>query len=429
MHINTFLHQMQTMITPDITASASRILSEDENKIRKSFEGIFPALLFSLTQLDDSKIHALNELIVKAVTLQSEAHDIINNLNIVRSDKPISTGDRFIQSVLGEKTQGLVNLISNFSGIKPSNCNSLLSIGGTVLSAIVGRKMHSEGLSFLGLVQNLSAQSESIENMIPEGIAEFLRTPHLPKNKSNKKNQAKSSDSLMWVLPLILIALLGIGLWWWMNGSHSNKQENKQDEAVIDSAGASISSAFDSAAAIQVAVSSDTSEGKLDGSGNWLKRKGEAIKIKLPNGVIVDGHKGGFEDHLFNFINDPTAVAGKEVWFDFEDVFFESGKSSLKSGYEIQLQNLVDILKAYPKILVKLGCYTDNVGDTTKNIKLSEARAKTVYNKLISMGADKAMFEGPKPYEGYGPFHPKEDNSTDIGRAKNRRIAVSVRTK
>lgn len=78
---------------------------------------------------------------------------------------------------------------------------------------------------------------------------------------------------------------------------------------------------------------------------------------------------------------------------------------------------------------MKLGGYTDNVGDTTQNIKLSEARARTVYQKLISMGADKAMFEDPKPFEGYGPFHPKEDNTTDLGRAQNRRIAVSVRTK
>jgi outer membrane protein OmpA-like peptidoglycan-associated protein len=427
--MNTFLHQMQPMITPDIMASASRILSEDENKIRKSFEGIFPALLFSLTQVDESKFHALNELIGKAGTQHLEAHDIINNLNIVRSDKPVSTGDHLIKTVLGEKAPGLVNMISNFSGIKPSNSNSLLSIGGTILSAIVGRTMLSEGLNFSTLVQNMSAQSQSIESMMPEGMASFLRTPILPNNDSVLKNQTKKSDSLKWVLPLILIALLGIGLWWWMNGRQSNKEENKQDEAVIDSAGASISSAFDSAAATQVAVSPDTSEGKLDASGNWLKRKGEAIKIKLPNGIILDGHKGGFEDHLFNFINDPTAIAGKEVWFDFEDVLFESGKSSLKSGYEKQLQNLVDILKAYPKVLVKLGGYTDNVGDTTQNIKLSEARARTVYQKLISMGADKAMFEDPKPFEGYGPFHPKEDNTTDLGRAQNRRIAVSVRTK
>lgn len=427
--MNTFLHQMQAMITPDIMASASRILSEDENKIRKSFEGIFPALLFSLTQVDESKFQTLNVLIGKAGTQHLESHHIINNLNIVRSDKPVSNGDHLIQSLLGEKAPGLVNLISNFSGIKPGNINSLLSIGGTILATILGRTMHAEGLNLSGFIHNMLAQTESIEAGMPEGMAAFLRTPSIPENVSEFKKQVKTSDSLKWVLPLILIALLGIGLWWWMNGSEAKKEKNKQDEAVIDSAGASISSAFDSAAAAQDAMSPDTTEGKLDDSGNWLKHKGEAIKIKLPNGVVLDGTKGGFEDDLFNFINDPTAVAGKEVWFDFDEVHFESGNSSLKSGYEKQLHNLVDILKAYPKVLVKLGAYTDNVGDTTKNIKLSEARARTVYQKLISIGADKAMFEDPKPYEGYGPFHPKEDNSTDIGRARNRRVAVSVRTK
>ena len=61
-------------------------------------------------------------------------------------------------------------------------------------------------------------------------------------------------------------------------------------------------------------------------------------------------------------------------------------------------------------------------------MKLSEQRAKTVYNKLIALGAEQTSFDA-KPYEGYGPQHPIEDNSSESGRAQNRRIAISVRQK
>lgn len=74
---------------------------------------------------------------------------------------------------------------------------------------------------------------------------------------------------------------------------------------------------------------------------------------------------------------------------------------------------------------VKIGGYTDNTGDPTTNKSLSEARAKNVMDALVSKGVDASRLDT----EGYGDQHPVADNSTEEGRAQNRRIALRVTQK
>ena len=87
-----------------------------------------------------------------------------------------------------------------------------------------------------------------------------------------------------------------------------------------------------------------------------------------------------------------------------------------------QLQNIVEILKAYPTMRIKIGGYTDNTGDEAHNVQLSKARAEATEKALVSMGIDASRID----VEGYGSQHPVASNDTEEGRARNRRVAVSV---
>ncbi len=86
---------------------------------------------------------------------------------------------------------------------------------------------------------------------------------------------------------------------------------------------------------------------------------------------------------------------------------------------------MTEILRAYPDSAIKIGGYTDNVGDPAFNMKLSASRAETVKKELVAQGIAAERLES----EGYGEQYPAADNATDAGRAKNRRTAVSVRKK
>ena len=133
---------------------------------------------------------------------------------------------------------------------------------------------------------------------------------------------------------------------------------------------------------------------------------------------------GKIESSLVDFIKSDKAV-DKTTWFDFDNLTFETGKAVLKPESQNQLKNIAEILKAYPKVALKLGGYTDNTGDANANLKLSGDRAKTVESELVKLGVEDARLEA----EGYGQEHPIADNATEEGRAANRRISVRVTAK
>ena len=71
---------------------------------------------------------------------------------------------------------------------------------------------------------------------------------------------------------------------------------------------------------------------------------------------------------------------------------------------------------------VRIEGYTDSVGRGLVNLHLSEARATAVRNALIARGVAPTRLRT----RGYGGHHPLADNSTEAGRAKNRRIEFHV---
>jgi outer membrane protein OmpA-like peptidoglycan-associated protein len=71
---------------------------------------------------------------------------------------------------------------------------------------------------------------------------------------------------------------------------------------------------------------------------------------------------------------------------------------------------------------VEIGGHTDNVGSDESNLQLSDSRAKSVVEYLVSKGIDASRLT----YKGYGETQPIADNESDEGRAKNRRTEFRV---
>lgn len=146
---------------------------------------------------------------------------------------------------------------------------------------------------------------------------------------------------------------------------------------------------------------------------------------KLGSGFDLSGNANGIEAGLVGFIESDKPV-DKTTWFNFDRLTFKTGSAELDMDKsKEQLTNMNEILKAFPKVALKVGGYTDNTGDEAANMKLSQERANTVVTALVGMGTDKARLEA----EGYGSQHPVGDNATEEGRAQNRRIAVRVTAK
>jgi outer membrane protein OmpA-like peptidoglycan-associated protein len=151
----------------------------------------------------------------------------------------------------------------------------------------------------------------------------------------------------------------------------------------------------------------------------------QAIRVTLPNGKVIDAFQGGMEDQLAIFLNDPNAKLHKKNgdWFNFTKVDFASNSASLLLESEVQLKNIVAILAAFPKAKVKIGGYSDNAGDPSHNIRLSQQRADNIYAKLLDLDAKPSQLKGAK---GYGSKYPAGDNAIAVGRNMNRRMSIDV---
>lgn len=103
-------------------------------------------------------------------------------------------------------------------------------------------------------------------------------------------------------------------------------------------------------------------------------------------------------------------------------VQFESGLASLlKPSYEV-LDQLVEIMKQYPDYYMSISGHTDDVGDADANQRLSEERAKTCYDYLVSRGIQASRLI----YQGFGESVPIADNISVVGRLMNRRVEFSM---
>jgi outer membrane protein OmpA-like peptidoglycan-associated protein len=117
-----------------------------------------------------------------------------------------------------------------------------------------------------------------------------------------------------------------------------------------------------------------------------------------------------------------TRDSARGLIMNMSDVLFDFNKFTLKPEAREKLAKVSGILLAYPDLKVQVEGYTDNVGTDEYNQKLSEERAGAVRDYLVSNN----VAENNVTAQGYGKSNPIADNSTNAGRAQNRRVQMVV---
>jgi OmpA-OmpF porin, OOP family len=432
----SILNSLKGMVTDQLVSGLSSHLGESPEGVTKAMGGIFPTLLGSLMGSKQEDHSMLSGILSQAGNHDdggNMASSLLGGLTGGNASSGLAgMGGSLVSGLLGNKSSLVSGLISNMSGISSGSTSSLMGIGGSLVASFLGKQMLSSGGGIGSIMSMLGGHKDEIMAAAPAGLGSALGLEGLfggaKETVSNAVNNVTGAASnaasnvgnaveevagggMKWLWPLLLLAALAVGLWYFMQKG-CNKTETPTG-AVVDSTVGAVAATVDTTVKAAVA-------GAL-----------ESIKVKLADGTMIDANKGSLEDKLVAFINDPTTKGGKEAgnWFNFNNLTFETAKSTLKPGGEAQIKNIAAILKAYPKLQIKIGGYTDNVGDSTKNVVLSNDRAKTVYNAIVAAGAsNKAQFV-ENAYEGYGSQFPVGDNATEEGKAQNRRISVCVRAK
>lgn len=102
------------------------------------------------------------------------------------------------------------------------------------------------------------------------------------------------------------------------------------------------------------------------------------------------------------------------------DVLFESGETELREEAMESLVEVVDLLQSEPDKEIKIEGHTDSTGNAEANLRISQQRADSVLNALVSLGVAAERVTSA----GMGQDFPIASNDTDEGRAQNRRVDV-----
>jgi outer membrane protein OmpA-like peptidoglycan-associated protein len=108
--------------------------------------------------------------------------------------------------------------------------------------------------------------------------------------------------------------------------------------------------------------------------------------------------------------------------FVFNNIQFATGSFQLLPISLVELDRLLLVLQENPTLKIQISGHTDNVGRPDDNLKLSDNRAKSVADYLISKG----IAANRLSWKGFGATQPIADNTTETGRAKNRRTAFTI---
>lgn len=105
-----------------------------------------------------------------------------------------------------------------------------------------------------------------------------------------------------------------------------------------------------------------------------------------------------------------------------EGVTFDVGSYTLKPQFRATLDDIGRSLNQYPNSLIDVYGHTDSTGSDAFNQTLSENRARTVANYLVTQGVASSRIRS----QGFGETMPVADNATDAGRARNRRVEIKI---
>ena len=158
--------------------------------------------------------------------------------------------------------------------------------------------------------------------------------------------------------------------------------------------------------------------------GSTVEYRGTAQSTVIESQLMNrDALKAEIEKAVADLPNVSVAATDQGVTISIEDIQFEADSARLKAPELAKIARLAELLKRYPDRDILVAGHSAAAGYAAGRRQLSEDRAKTVAERLIASGArspDRVRATG------YGDTKPSADIATESGRARNRRVEITI---
>jgi len=448
--------ELKELLVSEIAHKATNLLGEKEEKIITAIEGLIPTFMGGLMKRAANEVGATT--LMNVVKKGNNDGGVFEQLDDLLKNKEnfvgfVERGNSVVSMLLPDKKSSIAAMISQFAGVRNSSATTLLSVVALLIVGKLGKLVTSQGLDKTGLANIILDQKSILLDETPEelkakmidalGLSTFMieeikpvqfatgtiksNTTQIITSKkpienvtvtySDKDYRADESVGMTipkWLLPTVLIALVlggfgyfianyGLDYWSKLTTTESVSAQLEQvTNAKIDTA----------------SLPKDTAVVKVDSAIAATTTK--TIGTSLPNGQKIDLADDSFNYKFVKYLTDSSAKIHQT--FTFNNLNFVPNTPTFVVGSEKMVEDLAKIMSAYPRVQVKLTCYTDNTGDSLQNLKLSLKRAFAVKSLLVANGVKDLRID----FTGKGRLNPVASNATEEGKAKNRRIELNV---
>lgn len=158
-----------------------------------------------------------------------------------------------------------------------------------------------------------------------------------------------------------------------------------------------------------------------DGMDHVNKASGECAKSEQALSAYIDEKLAPLEARVARLEGFHKEI---ETSIRLEGIFFAFNKSNLNAESQAYLDSVImpELQSRDANTQIEIAGYTDSIGSYDYNMGLSERRAQSVHDYLVSRGVNDANISA----KGFGPDDPVATNDTDMGRAKNRRVELHI---
>lgn len=416
---NPLVTQIKQYISPAFISSLGVSTNETETSINNAFDVAIPALLLKMHEKGDAYLRAMFSEVQNVFAHSGSEYEFkLDKASTFLDDFLATDKQEFVDRIasfsnISETSShsvlktAFLGIIDYFKGLDPtfdlSSINSVLNNNLTSLNAMIPVSFGSLGAVNTVINEPVMSHNEerehadaAINNVVNNNEKDQFKTNESP--YSDPRND-KSGNMLKYILiPL----LLGIVLIFFLYRG-CNKETTIQETVVKDT------------------IQNNTS--------TTVTTTRTTKEIVVNNQIKLNAYNEGIEDQMVAFLNKGeyktmTEDQLKEKWFNFDDLNFEHNTANVLPESQKQLDNIAQILTAYPDVKVKIGGYTDKTGDEAINKKISTDRAMAVKKFLEGKGLNKQIVDA----EGYGSeFAVHSADASEELRLTDRKVALSIR--
>lgn len=462
----SLLETFQAYLTSDVLEQISVFLGESREPTEMAVQAAVPALLAGLTERMSTTLGS--ERVMSLIKQVGTRLDIPALLGIPAAgagsgsgggdgvdaaasppfDDLATLGSGLLAAIFGSSLAPIVETLATAAGLRTESALSLLSLLTSIVLGVLGREVSSQHLGAASLASLLANQRDEINAFVPASLGTLMSGSSTAAASAEPSRTNRPVTA--WIVPAAAVLLLALVGWYFLR-PHGGLEERRAAAAFSPASPASPTSpaspaetpasapaAAPAAApspspappppapAPTVAKTPEPAPPTPDADDADEVPRGKMMTVTLPGGRSVKLEAGSANYQLDKFLaggaTATAAAAAVPKSFTFDRLNFQSNSTSLMRRSQHIVTELIEILKAYPEVDIRLEGHTDDRGDTERNKTLSLMRANAIKAKLVAAG----VAESRVVTEGVGREKPIASNNTVEGRRQNRRIELVV---